>query len=561
MKWSRRKFLGALGAGAVVSGTSSSLLPSRRAYAQQRFVIRDDRFGRMFPDLHPFFSENTQALRAALRDIGKLGGRLDAKDSLVGDPSNPKERNGEAAAVDLIAIPALSANNPNNPGMTAGSTFIGQFIDHDLTFDLTSRLAVVTEPTQSPNERDPRFDIDSVYGGGPLADPELYVPIPRGDWGRPTKLRIESGGLFEDVPRRADRSAIIADPRNDENMMISGLQAAFIMFHNHAVDVIRDENRRLDSEEVFEKARRLTTWHYQWVVVNEFLPQFIGQTATTDILRNGRRFYRPPTPFIPVEFQGAAYRFGHTLVRPSYRANLAGEDAPGSPGGNAFFGMVFVPDGEERNPGDPIDLRGGARARRRFIGWQTFFDFGPTFTDPGSTNPAVRPNKLIDTQISTPLLHLPVGTIAGAAPGEPDLSLPARNMLRGITWGLPSGQSIARRIGAPVLNGDNDEFLRGLRDYDTRERRLDLDDSTPLWLYCLREGFRLGEGGRHLGPVGGRIVGEVFIGLLQLDRDSYVNARDRWRPTLPQRSGRVTGDFKMVDFLTFAGVAPDQRGQ
>ena len=70
----------------------------------------------------------------------------------------------------------------------------------------------------------------------------------------------------------------------------------------------------------------------------------------------------------------------------------------------------------------------------------------------------------------------------------------------------------------------------------------------------------LRHGGRHLGPVGGRIVGEVFIGLLQLDRDSYLNAHRRWRPTLPERSGRVTGDFKMVDFLTFAGVAPDQRG-
>jgi heme peroxidase len=556
----RRTFLGALGMGAMASSASGLLAPGS-AIAQRsrtpRFVIREDRFGRMFPDLAPFFRENTPRLQAALKDIGKLGGRLDARDDLG---TAPVERNGKQAAINLIANPALSANNPNNPNHTAGTTFIGQFIDHDLTFDLTSRLAVVAEPTQSPNERNPQFDCDSVYGGGPLADPELYVPVQRGDRGRPTKLRIEGGGLFEDVPRRADRSAIIADPRNDENMMISGLQAAFIKFHNHAVDVLKDEDRRLDSEELFEKARRLTTWHYQWMVVNEFLPQFIGQAAVNDILRNGRRFYRPQVPFIPVEFQGAAYRFGHTLVRPSYRANLGG-DNPNTPGGAAFFGMIFVPDGEERNPGDPIDLRGGARARRRFIGWQTFFDFGPGFTDaPGNTNPAVRPNKLVDTALSTPLFLLPLGTIAGAAPTGEIISLPQRNLLRGITWGLPSGQSIARRIGAPALNGDNDEFLRGLRDYDTSRERLNLDDSTPLWLYCLREGFVLGENGFHLGPVGGRIVGEVFIGLLQLDRDSYLNADRRWRPTLPQRNGRVTGDFKMVDFLTFAGVAPDQRG-
>jgi Animal haem peroxidase len=540
---SRRRFLGGLGATALAANAPSALFV-RGAQAQtrsRRFVIREDRFGRLFPDLPPFFRENSPRLQAALLDIGRPGGMLDARDEL-GD-------GGEAAAIALIVDPALSTNNPNNPAQTAGSTFMGQFIDHDLTFDLTSRLAVLAEPTESPNERDPRFDLDPVYGGGPLTDPDLYVPVPRGSRARPTKLRIESGGLFEDVPRNADGTAIIADPRNDENMMISGLQAAFILFHNHAVDVLTHEDRHLSSEEVFEQARQLTTWHYQWMVVHEFLPLFISQAAVDHILNHGRVIYRPRGPFIPVEFQGAAYRFGHTMVRPSYRANLAGDDD-----GSAFFGMVFDPSGEGQ--ADPVDLRGGARARRRFIGWQTFFDFGPAFTDaPGNPNPAVRPNKLIDTAISTPLFHLPLGAIAGSAPGD-IISLPQRNLLRGITWALPSGQSIARHIGAPVLTDRNDAFLRNLRGY-----HVGLEESTPLWLYILREGFVLGEGGRHLGPVGGRIVGEVFIGLLELDQDSYLNARPRWRPTLPQRSGRVTGDFKMIDFLTFAGVAPDQRGE
>jgi hypothetical protein len=487
----------------------------------------------MFPDLAPFFRENTPGLQNALREIGKPGGLMDAGDSL-GD-------GGEAAAINLIVNPG--SRNPDNPTHTAGATFMGQFLDHDMTFDLTSRLAVVTEPTSSPNERTPMFDLDSLYGGGPLADPGLYVS-PRNRRERPTRLRIERGGLFEDVPREADGTAIVADPRNDENMVISGLQAAFILFHNKCVDLI-ERDGQMSSEEVYERARRLTTWHYQWMIVHEFLPLFIGQAMVDDILRNGRRFYRPERAYMPVEFQGACYRMGHSMVRPSYRANLGGDKD-----GSAFFGMVFVPDGAEGNPGDPIDLRGGARAPRRFIGWQTFFDFGPAFTDaPGNPNPAVRPNKRIDTVISTPLFHLPLGTIAGGVPGD-ILALPQRNLLRHITWGIPSGQAIARLMEVPALSR-RDTGLSGFG--------FNLDESTPLWYYSLKEAEVM-EDGLHLGPVGGRIVGEVFIGLLELDRDSYLSADRRWRPTLPQRNGRVTGDFTMIDFLTFAGVAPDQRG-
>ena len=236
------------------------------------------------------------------------------------------------------------------------------------------------------------------------------------------------------------------------------------------------------------------------------------------------------------------YRFGHTMVRPSYRANLAGDN------GAPFFAMIFDPAGEGH--ADPVDLRGGARAPRRFIGWQTFFDFGPTFTDgPGNPNPAIRPNKLVDARISTPLFHLPLAAIPS---GDPPISLPQRNLLRHITWSLPSGQSIAREINVPSLSRTD---LSELKPLGQR-----LDESTPLWYYALKEA-QVMAGGLRLGPVGGRIVGEVIIGLLQLDQRSYLGANPRWRPTLPTRSGQVTGNFRMIDFLTFAGVDPTSRGQ
>jgi len=325
-------------------------------------------------------------------------------------------------------------------------------------------------------------------------------------------------------------TAIVADPRNDENMVISGLQCAFIQFHNRAVETVRrkDKSKKRD----FEQARQLTTWHYQWMLVHEFLPQFVGQAMVEDIARNGRRFYRPENgPAVPIEFQGAAYRFGHSMVRPSYRANLAGGQD-----GAAFFGMVFDP---ALLGSDPDDLVGGFRSSRRFIGWQTFFDFG---------DGEVKPNKRIDTKISTPLFHLPLSTIA--ARNLPTV-LPQRNLLRHVTWSMPSGQAIARTMGvAPLAAADFGELA---------VYGLGLEGSTPLWYYVLKEA-ELVEDGLRLGPVGGRIVAEVFLGLLQLDRDSYVHA-NRWRPTLPTRHGTVTGDFRMVDFLTFAGVDPTSRGQ
>jgi len=522
---SRRQFLGALGPGAVALGTSS-VLPGQ---AQQRFVLSADRFGRLFPQLPAFFDQATESLRGAMREMGQEGGILDAKDALDQGP------------ILLLTNPALSVHNPNHPKHTAGTTFMGQFMDHDMTFDLTSRLGVPTPPEDAVNTRTPALDLDSVYGGGPDADPDLYT-FERGH--APT-FKIGFGGLFEDLPRTSNNTAIIADPRNDENLMLAGLHAAFLLFHNQAVAYLEERDPRASPDEVFRAARRLTRWHYQWLILHEFLPLFTGQARVDDLLSQGRQVYRPREAFMPVEFQGAAYRFGHTLVRPSYRANLAGDQ------GAPFSGMIFDPAGQGR--ADPVDLRGGARAPRRFIGWQTFFDFGPTFTDgPDNPHPAIRTNKKVDTHISTPLFHLPLAAIAS---GDPPISLPQRNLLRHITWSLPSGQHIARAMQLPASQVLSSRDLSELRPFGHR-----LDESTPLWYYVLKEA-QVMEDGLGLGPVGGGIVGEVILGLLQLDPRAYLAVAPRWRPTLPTRSGRVTGDFTMIDFLTFAGVAPDQRGQ
>ena len=519
----RREFLRALASGVAVNLFG---MPHALADGPRRLFASEDRFGRMFPQLEPF-AEPTSELRAALLDIGKPGGLLDAHDKLAAGP------------VALIVDPALSANNPNNPTHTAGTTFMGQFMDHDMTFDLGSTLGVPTDPEEATNSRTPAFDLDSVYGGGPAKSPQLYEKR-----GTKIKFKVESGGLFEDLPRTSTGTAIIADPRNDENLMIAGLHAAFLLFHNNAVEYVAKRRHGADADEVFNAARKITTWHYQWMIVHEFLPLFIGRELVDEILYRGRRFYRPrAAAFMPVEFQGAAYRFGHSMVRPSYRANLAGDN------GQPFFGMIFDPAGEGQS--DPVDLRGGARAPRRFIGWQTFFDFGsiPRPSGIGTLGEDVRPNKRIDAKISSPLFKLPIGAIAT---GDPPTALPQRNLLRQVTWSLPSGQSIAREMDeAPLSPMDLDELA---------SYRLKLERSTPLWYYVLKEAA-LRANGLTLGPVGARIVGEVIVGLLQLDSQSYLSVSPLWRPTLPDIRGNITGEFRMIDFLAFAGVDPVSRGQ
>src|SRR4051794_18542078 len=186
------------------------------------------RFGRLFPTLPPFAAD-TPLIRDALVELGAAGGLMDPGDDL----SDP---------ITLITDPGKSARNPDNPASTAGFTFLGQFLDHDMTFDPTSSLARRQDPEAIRNFRIPALDLDSVYGGGPGASPHLYdVTVDNGQ----TTFFVEpnpgsntvsiDGSLRYDVPRNSQLTALTGDPRNDENLIISQLHLAFLRFHNRVV--------------------------------------------------------------------------------------------------------------------------------------------------------------------------------------------------------------------------------------------------------------------------------------------------------------------------------------
>jgi Animal haem peroxidase len=481
-------------------------------------AVSEDDFGKMFPDLPSFEDgQDPTDLLHRLEQLARKGGPMDALDPTI-TVTNPLAGN------DADRNP----NNPN-PDMTVGFTFLGQFLDHDITFDPAPLMA----GSASRNLRTPFFDLDSVYGRGPDEDRVLYDRA--GELDRPTAARfLIDFDAARDLPRTSQQRAITADPRNDENIIISQLHLAFLRFHNRVTDKLETEMTDAPPSAVFEEARRVVRWHYQWIIVHQFLAATLDPAVYEQVKADGPTLFPPTmTPKIPREFQVAAYRFGHSQVRPGYKINVG-------------FGAPIFDARIDPREGDPNDLRGGRRALRRFVEWDTFFDFGTKEVNPetGAIRPKVKQNKRIDPFLSTPLFTLPVGP---GLPGPADdvRTLAGRNLERHIQHHLASGQDIAVALGYPPLQtADFPEDVQALR----------FHEQTPLWYYILLEAL-VQKGGQRLGQVGSRIVAEVFLGLLLSDSESYLTSNPNWTPTLPQRDGRVTGEFTMTDLLTFAGVA------
>jgi Animal haem peroxidase len=395
------------------------------------------------------------------------------------------------------AVAALAGKSNDNFNVPSGYTYFGQFVDHDSTFDPTSRLRRANDPAALVDFRTPALDLDSLYGSGPMDQPYMY------DWkaaragvkmllghGRANGKRATS-----DLPRNAQGRALIGDPRNDENLIVSQVQQLMLRFHNKVVDELAGSFD--DAAALFEEAQRRVRWHYQWIVISDFLPLIVGtETAGAVYTRPNitLRFYRPRRPYMPVEFSGAAYRFGHSMVREDYKLNDRTPNAP-----------LF-----KSRPGDHGRRLEGNRPlpRELVIEWKHFL---PT------TDMRPQASKLIDPSLADALLALP-----------PDKAmLPRLNLLRGHALRLPSGQSAAARIGVASLTGA--ELLEAL---PTVSGALadKLQHDTPLWLYVLAEAKLRSDDGKHLGPVGGRIVAEVFAGMLKADPSSFVNANEPWTP-------------------------------
>jgi hypothetical protein len=360
----------------------------------------------------------------------------------------------------------------------AGWPFFGQFVAHDITAD-RSVLQSHVDPARLRNARSPQLNLEGLYGDGPVGHPFLYQ---RND---PAKLLPGADG--HDVLRNGEGLAIIGEPRNDSHVLMSQMHLAFIHAHNRFVDRVRSGGT--PESDVFESAARELRWHYQTAILQEFLPTLAGADLVRSLLDEGPRFYRPARePFIPLEFADAAYRYGHSQIRQRYTLNSASTPT-----------AIFP---------DLIGFRPVSSDRR--VDWTRFFD--------ADGRPPADRAKKIDGRLVGALIALPVA-LTGESHVEEFHSLAVRDLERGQGVGLPSGEAVARCLDETPLSRD-----------EVGAAKVGWGGETPLWYYIQREAD-VRCGGNRLGPVGARIVGEVLVGILNLDPASVRHAPDDWRPT------------------------------
>jgi Animal haem peroxidase len=532
------------------------------------------------------------------------------------------------AGVDTVKD---GADPEENLWLPAGYTYFGQFIDHDLTFDNTSSLNPLdrTDSGRIPNLRSPRFDLDSVYGDGPDAQPYMY-----GDDGASllfkdsfeNQCQSSFDQAHQDLLRSPNGRAIIGDKRNDENSIISQIQLTFIKFHNAVVAKLKMKDQGLKGTLLFETARNEVRWAYQRLVIEDFLPRIVKAEVlenlkgkTPEQRKNAYALYDTDVKRknLPLEFVGAAYRFGHSGVRFGYRLNTEASlsifpASDGTSGPDSLLGFDPLPESQVIDDwGRFFPVTGSTEAELPCnLGPEPEFELK---LDSEGKKTAIPDPKIrlqfaykIDTTLVDPLTVLPPSVLptsrnrGGALEevetaikpktipdkkGRPSLAL--LNLLRGNTYKIQGGQAIAKLLkekGHPVepldpkylvtrtsVETPGNDKLESQTSFKFESINSSFLYDTPLWFYILAEaqssivniinvdtGTAFPES-RYLEPevaktqlgwVGGRIIAEVFYGLIDSDKDSYAYAPSDWKPIWTNDFG---DEVIFANFLRFAG--------
>lgn len=474
---------------------------------------------------------------------------------------------------------AMTRAAPDIDGhIPAGFTYLGQFVDHDLTRDRTDVPfgTPVTDPSDLTQARSPALDLDSVYGNGPTLEPQFYssdgIKLKTGSTQMSGPPPVANTSLDNfDLPRKGAtvanpeevRLALIPDPRNDENLAVAQTHLSFIRFHNNVCDQLAKSGT--PSSMIFEKAKELVVKHYQWMLKTDFLPRIVDPAIVDDVFENGRKVFEVDGlgfPTMPLEFSVAAYRLGHSMIREKYDWNAVF-------GVGGAFGDIGTLDNLFRFSGTSGNLSPGTDVNNPTQGsfdrlptnwiadWTRLYDFvadGVPELAPETTLNFARP---LDTRLTDPLKNLPLGSFGARVPGgsvpAQQMNLAFRNLARARMVGLATGQEVAAHMAtkvpginilsrAQIIGDDLDSLSEAQKD--------ELASATPLWFYILREASLNavdGPGSGRLGAIGGRIVAEVFHRAIEGSQVSIL--RDQgFKPSL----GTSEGVFRMTDLLRVA---------
>lgn len=541
-------------------------------------------YQRLFPDLAPAAFDPADLKRLAEGDGEELSG-MTAEPETLKDVAGKPRRDAQGRLM-ITATEEDKQDEEENFSTPAGYTYLGQFIDHDLTFNPIEAFTGAPPVEAHANLRSARFDLDSLYGRGPGDQPYLY----ENDGRRLLRgRRLTQGGVSAgafDHPR-LNAKALLGDKRNDENVLVSQLHGVFAAFHNR----VALENPSFE----FEALRQIVTWHYQWIVLTDFLPRLCGMNRmeavlpgfgaggrVADVAPQRKITGGLPAGAMPLEFASAAYRFGHSMIRPIYRLHqqMTGtreqiRDNPAVAGRKLIFAAAQLE---------------GLNGFREFpadwgVDWRLFFEIDRKL-DYMAVNEGKRRVQAaykLDTSLVNPLAFLPefselmkTGDFARDANGQPRpaggaiSSLAMRNLLRGVQHGLPSGQAAARAMGLdPIADADLKVGKASVADMTENRPITAYGDSfagnAPLWFYVLAEaqhdwtrraqGFDGSEEARNalpsfLGPVGGQIVAESMVAMMATDPTSLLHAHRDWRPNYLRN-----GIFDMAALVEAAGQA------
>lgn len=467
-------------------------------------------------------------------------------------PQGPNTRDALMALGAAMGEPG--ADGASDSGIPAIHTYLGQFIDHDITAR-TDREGEEANSIGKPdgdvrpfsplppdlvvntlkNGRRPQLDLDSLYGDGPgLLDSATVPAITKADpiYDGNGKLLLQELGSGFDLARNGAQ-ATIADGRNDENLNVSQLHAAFIASHNEAMNNLPGA----DKTAKYIEARQLVRWAYQCTVVNDYLPNVCDKNIVADVLANGLRFFGASGGelFMPLEFSVAAFRFGHSMIRGTYRVNGTTADMP--------IADILRVSGLLKQNGANFQLK------PEFV-----VDWG-NYIKSGNSNPTNKARK-INPLIANGLFDLDTGAPANSMMRQ----LAQRNLLRGYLLSIPTGQCVAQAMGiqpmteAELIGGQSPAINDALESGGFKDR-------SPLWYYVLREA-EVQKGGESLGAVGSRLVAETIIGLLKQSPNSYLNSNSTKIKAngidLPG-SGKPVGTI--ADLLRYAGAYSPGQGQ